>query len=142
MVFQQGSNGFRSKLAGSLILLVILVICLILSLRGRTNDKLPVSNIRATELFDSFALDPAYAYFKYFKQVLVVEGQVLGINGRCISLGSGVRIVKIDFQKATFRKLPPIGKGENLVIKGVCFGLDYGDVRIGSPDLIAHIPSL
>ena len=142
MVFQQGSNGFRSKLAGSLILLVILVICLILSLQGRTNDELPVTNIKATELFDSFALDPASAYYKYFNQVLVVEGQVLGINGRTISLGSGVRIVRIDFMKRTFRKLPPIEKGESLVIKGVCLGLDYADVKIGNPDLIAHIPSL
>jgi len=142
MVFQQGSNGFRTKLTVSVIFVVILAICLIFSFRRKVDNEIPVINIRASELFDSFALDPASAYYNYQDKVIVVEGQVNSITGKTISLGSGVRIVRLNFNNSRFRKLPPIKKGETLVVKGVCLGLDYADVIVGNSVLIAHIPSL
>jgi len=142
MVFQQGSNGFRTKLTVSVAILLILVICLIFSFRKRIDHEIPAANIQAVELFDSFALNPAAAYNKYLDKVIVVEGQVNSITGKTISLGSGVRIVRINFKKSRFRKLPAIKKGDTLVIRGICIGLDYADVIIGNSVLLAHIPSL
>jgi len=139
VVFKQGSNGLRSKLAVSVIILFILVICLVLSLRGSVENNIPVSNMKAAELFDHFTKDPASAYNNLLNEIIVVEGKVHSISGKTICLGFGMRIVRLEFQKRTFQNLPPVKIGETLVVKGICHGLDYTEVVIGQSILLAQM---
>jgi len=137
MLFKPGQDGLKLLPAATGALLLVLIIVLLITAGSKTGDEAASANLAAEELYDCFNLDPAMAYYNYFGKIIVVEGRVTGITDRVISLGSGLRAVRLEFGKRDFRNLPSLNKGDTLVVRGICEGIRYTEVIITRPEIVA-----
>lgn len=90
----------------------------------------PVRQFTYQELFSTFVEDPIDAQSRYALQAILVEGQVTGVDGDVILMGSGMEMVRIRLMRNWRYAVPDYGYGDYILVKGVCRGLDLTEVVV------------
>ncbi len=92
--------------------------------------RLPIAQMTDTELFDTFINNPVDAQSKYAQKVILLEGRVSSLDNGMVIMGTGMRVVRVVFQKQPLKRTPGFDVGQRLVLKGLCSGIDLNEVIV------------
>lgn len=82
------------------------------------------------DLFLTFVTDPIDAQSKYAQKAILVEGKITAKNGDIIIMGTGMEVVRIKLIKNWRYPIPEYNKGDQILVKGICRGIDLTEVLI------------
>ncbi len=93
-------------------------------------SDMPVADISSEDLFSAFVDDPSGSHFEYGDKVIVLEGEVTLAGRGFVLLGQDMEIVRCVMRKTIYDRKKTYRKGDSVMFKGVCRGLNLTELLV------------
>ena len=132
----------KSYLHKQLLIILLVIIGLAVSVRlvfppfyniGKLQS---VKQFTDEKLFDEFVSDQIDAQSRYGMKPILVEGKITGVDRGMIIMGEGMELVRIKLMKNWRYQIPKYKYGDQIVIKGICRGIDLTEVLVSNAIII------
>ena len=96
----------------------------------------PVKQFSDEQLFNEFVNDQIDAQSRYGMRPILVEGKISGVDRGMILMGEGMERVRIKLMYNWRYNIPTYNYGDQVLIKGVCRGIDMTEVLVSNAIII------
>jgi len=132
----------KSFLHRQLLIIILVLLGLAISIRlvfppfYNIGKLSPVKQFSDEQLFNEFVSDQIDAQSRYGMKPILVEGRITGVDKGMILMGEGMELVRIKLMHNWRYTIPKYKYGDQILIKGVCQGIDMTEVLVSKAIII------